>query len=254
MPGLAVLGVCAMAAAVILLVMFGRRIDYASHELLYRQTMTRLETLGRLYTDEPLATSDRPMKPGTAIGLVDPSSGWILGGVVQAFPTNEVARVALTDETIREVPVSELVPLQSTRIPLLEQVAWVAPNLTSYLLGNSTTSDPSSPVWIALALIWDALLVLAVIGVVRRRLSPREWLFPLCILGGTVLALIAVPGAPGNADRHRSTQTVPLLVVFAAGLVADWEPSRRASGVAVATMRMSPATDAAPASSRIRSA
>jgi hypothetical protein len=252
--GLTVLGTCAALVVIGLAVVLGRRIDYASHELLYRQTMTRMETLGRLYTDQPPATTDLPMKPGAAVGLADPNSGWILGGVVQAFPTNEVARVAFTDESIREIPVGELVPLQSTRIPPLELVAWVGPNLSSYLLGTSMTSEPNSPIWIALALVWDLLLALAVVSVVRRHLPAREWLFPLCIVGGTVLALIAVPGAPGNADRHRATQTVPLLLVLATGLVSDWELARRASGVPVATMRMSPASDTAPASSRMRSA
>jgi hypothetical protein len=252
--GLAALGACAAAVVVIMAVMLGRRLDYASHELLYRQTMTRMETLGRLYTDQPPATTDLPMKPGAAVGLVDPSSGWILGGVVQAFPTNDIARVAFTDESIRELPVRELIPLQSTKIPPLELVAWVGPNLASYLLGTSMTTEPNSPVWIALALVWDGLLVLAVVSVARRRLPAREWLFPLCIVGGTMLALTAVPGAPGNADRHRATQTVPLLLVLATGLLSDWELARRPSGVAVATMRMSPASEAAPASSRIRSA
>jgi hypothetical protein len=194
------------------------------------------------------------MKPGAAVGLIDPSSGWVLGGVVQAFPTNDVARVAFTDETIRELPVRELIPLQSTQIPPVELVAWVGPNLGSYLLGTSMTTEPNSPVWIAQALVWDALLALAVVSVVRRRLPAQEWLFPLCIVGGTVLALIAVPGAPGNADRHRATQTVPLLLVLATGLISELEPARRASGVAVATMRMRPASEAAPASSRMRSA
>ena len=252
--GLIALGACSAALMVVLVVVFGRRIDYATHELLYRQTMTRMETLGRLYYDEPPSTKDLPMKPGTTIGLVDPDSGWITGGVLQAFPANGFAQVALTDETIREVPVSDLVPLNSTRIPPLELVAWIAPNLAGYLLGTSMTSDPNNPAWVAMSLAWDVVLVLAGVSIVRRRLSPREWLFPLCIVGGTVLALIAVPGAPGNADRHRATQTLPLLLVLATGLVADWELARRASGVAVATMRMSPANDAAPASSRIRSA
>ncbi|MBV9581200.1 MAG: hypothetical protein JO057_21675, partial [Chloroflexi bacterium] len=254
LPGLAVLGACATAVVVVMVVILSRRIDYATHELLYRQTMTRMETLGRLYTDQPPATTDLPIKPGAAVGLVDPSSGWILGGVVQGFPSNDVARVAFTDESIREVPFSQLVPLQSTRIPPLELVAWVGPNLASYLLGTSMTTEPNSPVWIALALVWDVLLGLAIVSVVRRRLPAREWLFPLCIVGGTVLALIAVPGAPGNADRHRATQTVPLLLVLATGLLADWELATRASGLAVARMRMSPAKDTAPASSRMRSA
>jgi drug/metabolite transporter (DMT)-like permease len=68
-----------------------------------------------------------------------------------------------------------------------------------------------------MALAWDAVVLLAALAAVRLRLNPREWLFPLCIVAATVLALIAVPGAPGNADRHRATQTIPLLLVLASG-------------------------------------
>jgi hypothetical protein len=246
------LGVAVAALGVF--VTFNRQLDYAAHELLYRQTVTRIETLGRLYSDERPPYVNKPIRPGAAVGLTDPSSGWVLGGVVQDLPQPDVARVAFTDETIRTVPVTDLLPLQSTNIPPLELVAWVGPNLWSYLLGISLTADASSPVWIVTALVWDALLVLAAVGVVRRRLPAQIWLFPLCIVAGTALALVTVPGAPGNADRHRATQTVPLLLVLASSVLADWELARRFSGWAVASASTRPATEAAPAASRMRSA
>lgn len=251
---MALLGAGAAVLAVALVAWQARRIDYAAHELLYRQTMTRMETLGRLYTDQPPTTADLPVKPGTAVGLVEPGSGWILGGVIQDFDAPDVARVAFTDESIRSVPLRELLPLESASIPPLQMVAWIAPNLGSYLAGTSITSDPSSPVWIVAALAWDALLAAAIVGAVRLGASPREWLYPLCIVGGTVLALVAIPGAPANADRHRTTQTVPLLLVFASGLASARFRSRRASGVAVTSINSTPASEPAPASSRIRSA
>src|SRR5207248_5530852 len=176
------------------------------------------------------------------------------GGVVQDFPRADVARVAFTDDSIRELPLADLVPIQSADIPPLELVAWLIPNLASYLTGTSMSGQISSPVWIAVALAWDVLLALAALAIVRTKLSLREWLYPLCIVGGTVLALVAVPGAPGNADRHAATQTVPLLLVLAAGLVTDWEVVRRASGRAVASMRNRPASAPATANSRMRSA
>ena len=79
--------------------------------------------------------------------------------------------------------------------------------------------------WVADALAWDALLIAAVLGGIRARVPLRDWLFPACIVLGTVAALVAVPGAPGNDDRHRASQAVPLLAVFAAG----WLASRRES-------------------------
>jgi hypothetical protein len=235
-------------------VVFSRQLDYAAHELMYRQTVTRIETLGRLYTDERPQVFNEPIRPGVAVGLTDPNTGWVLGGVVQDLPQPDQAHVAFTDESIRLVPVDQLLPLQSTTIPPLELVAWFGPNLWSYLAGLSQTSDPTSPVWIAIALVWDALLVLAVVAAARRRLPASEWLFPLCIVAATTLALITVPGAPGNADRHRATQTVPLLIVFASPLLADWLRAMRFSGLAVPRASTRPATEAAAASSRMRSA
>jgi hypothetical protein len=255
-PGryLALSGAGAGLVLIGLVVAFNRQVDDAARELLYRQTVTRMETLGRLYSDQSPPIANQAITPGLAVGLTDQNSGWVLGGVVQDLPAADEARVAFTDETVRVVPTDQLEPLRSTTYPPLELVAWVLPNLWSYLAGVSSISDPSSPLWIVSALIWDALLVLAALGVVQRRLPAREWLFALCVVAGTVLALVTVPGAPGNADRHRATQTVPLLLVLASGLLVDWDPFRRFSGFAVARAMTRPATEAAPANSRIRSA
>ncbi len=251
---LALLGAAVIVAGITVGVAREKEIDFAMHALLYRQTVTRVESLGRLYSDQPPSTVDLPMKPGTAVGLVQPGTGWILGGVLQGFDTPDVARVAFADESVRAVPFSELIPLESTKIPPLQLVAWFVPNLYTYLVGISPTSEPSNPAWIAIGLAWDALLVLAVMGCVRARLSPREWLFPLCVVVFTVLALIAVPGAPGNADRHRATQTLPLLLVLASGLISASAVSRRTAGLAVSTSSTRPPSEPAASSSRIRSA
>jgi peptidoglycan/LPS O-acetylase OafA/YrhL len=79
--------------------------------------------------------------------------------------------------------------------------------------------------WSADAIAWDVLFVLAVIGGVRARVPLRDWIFPAAIVLGTAAALIIVPGAPGNDDRHRSGQAVPLLVVFA----VSWFRARQAA-------------------------
>ena len=244
----------ALAIASLFVIGVARQLDYAAHELFYRQTVTRIETLGKLYSDERPQYPMQPIRPGVAVGLTDASSGWVLGGVVQDLPAPDQARVVFTDESVRVVPTDRLLLLQSTNIPPLEYVAWVGPNLWSYLAGISQTSDPSSPVWIAIALSWDILVVLAVCGVVRRRLPAQEWLFPLCVVAATSLALVTVPGAPGNADRHRATQTVPLLLGLASALLAEWAVRLRTSGLAVPRASTRPATEAAAASSRMRSA
>jgi hypothetical protein len=244
----------ATIVALVLLMSQARRIDFAAHELFYRQTVTRMETLGLLYTEGPPATEDLPIKPGTAVAIADSRTGWLLGGVVQDLDGPDTARVAFTDESIRDIPLSDVVTVQSAKIPRLQLVLSVLPGLGSYLAGTSITSDAASPAWIIPALAADVLGVLAVVAGVRTRLSPREWLFPLCIVGGTMLALIAVPGAPGNAERHRATQAVPLLLVLATGLLASRGASAAASGRAVSSRLISPSSEAAPAISRMRSA
>jgi hypothetical protein len=250
--GLAAVGALVAVATVVLMIWQARRLDFAAHELLYRQTVTRMETLGRLYTDTPPDTANLPIKPGTAVAVADPHTGWLLAGVIQDFPHDAIVRAAFVDESVRDVPVVDVQLIQSAPIPPLQMIAWLGPNLVSYFGGTPLAGDTSSPAWIVGSLAWDVLLIVAVAASIRQRLSPREWLFPLCITAGTVLALVAVPGAPGNADRHRETQTVPLLFVLASGLVLS--RVRVASGDAVATTRTNPASEAAPAISRMRSA
>ncbi len=62
-----------------------RRVDAAEHELLYRQTATRMETLGRLYRDPDRTDQgvQLPFGPGAAIALTDPRTGWLLTGLVE---------------------------------------------------------------------------------------------------------------------------------------------------------------------------
>jgi hypothetical protein len=165
-----------------------------------------------------------------------------------------VVRVAFTDESVRDLPATQVVLLESTTIQPFQLLASLMPDVLSYVAGTSITSEPSSPTWIAVALAWDLLLLLAVVATLRHRVSPREWLFPLCIVAATVTALVAIPGAPGNADRHRATQTVPLLLVLASGLVSSGGLTRRPSGLAVSSVNIRPPSAPAPASSRIRSA
>ena len=99
-----------VASATLLVVAFSvqqaRRIDFATHELFYRQTVTRMETLGLLYTDQPPDSDNLPMKPGTAVALANPRTGWLLGGVVQDFVGPDVVRVAFTDQSIRNLPMN----------------------------------------------------------------------------------------------------------------------------------------------------
>ncbi len=93
----AILGVVTAILAVGLGFSQAQRLDFAAHELLYRRTVTRMETLGKLYTDFPPLAQERPIRPGAAVGLVDPASGWILGGIVQDFTGPDIVRVVYTE-------------------------------------------------------------------------------------------------------------------------------------------------------------
>jgi hypothetical protein len=214
-------GVCALIAVV--LIQHGRQVDDLTHQLLYQQTATRIETLGRLYNPDPEAPTPEagPFGPGTPVALVDPHSGWLLAGLVQDRIGSDVVSVAFTDESIRIESIADLVPLQSAPIPPLQLGDAVLASLGSLLTGIPAAGAAISWPWVIVALAWDVLFGLAVWGGVRTRLNVREWLYPACIVLATMAALSAVPGAPGNADRHRSTQTVPLLVVLAAGLFSS---------------------------------
>jgi len=200
-----------------------RRMDEAVHELFYRQTVTRMETLGRLYRD-PLPTDSivqLPFRPGAAIALTDAPTGWVLTGLVDDSSEPGFVTVNLTDDTSRRVSISDVVLLQDARIPTVQLFTWLAPSALAVFAGLPTTTKAANLVWIPAALAWDGLVVVGILGVMRSRLPVRDWLFPLCVIGGTIAALIAIPGDPGNAERHRATQTVPLLLVLASGLLAS---------------------------------
>jgi hypothetical protein len=236
-----------------------RHIDQAAHELVYRQMTTRLETLDLLNHDvNPDGPPfELPFAPGAAVALVDPSSGWLLTGLVRdPIGPGEVA-VSFTDGSIRNERISDLVLLQSAPLSPLQLLVDLSPGVWIFVSGAPGSGDSSSLVWVADAVAWDVLLVLAVVGGVRARVPVREWLFPACVVLGTVAALVGVPGAPGNDDRHRATQTVPLLIVFAAGLLASrrrtLSPVSAVPGLAVSKATSSPARATTDAASRARS-
>jgi hypothetical protein len=251
---LACIGAGIVAVVLGAVVIQPRRLDFAAHELLYRQTVTRMETLGRLYFEVPPDVSRLPIRPGTAVAVADPATGWLSTGVLQDFSAPDVARIAFTDESIRDVPLADVMLLQSAPIPPLQLLAFFWPDLLGFLGGSSTTADANSPVWVANALLWDVLACVALVAAWRTRVGLREWLFPLCVVGGTVLALVAIPGAPGNADRHRTTQTVPLLVVLACGLAVSRREARALDESRVVTTISNAASEPTAALSRTRSA
>ena len=236
-----------------------RHIDQAAHELVYRQMTTRLETIDLLNHDvNPDGPPfELPFAPGAAVALVDPSSGWLLAGLVRdPIGPGEVA-VSFTDGSIRNERISDLVLLQSAPLSPLQLLVDLSPGVWIFVSGAPGSGDSSSLVWVADAVAWDVLFVLAVVGGVRARVPVREWLFPACVVLGTVAALVGVPGAPGNDDRHRATQTVPLLIVFAAGLLASrrrtLSPVSAVPGLAVSKATSSPARATTDAASRARS-
>jgi len=53
-------------------------------------------------------------------------------------------------------------------------------------------------------------LALVVLAAVRRQLAPREWLFPLCIVGGTVLALVDVRDGSEQTPQATGSRSEPL--------------------------------------------
>ncbi|MGI9145250.1 MAG: hypothetical protein ACR2IK_01660 [Chloroflexota bacterium] len=233
-----------------------RRIDQAAHELVCRQTTTHLETLGLLNYDlDPLAPPiEQPFGPGTAVALVDQRSGWLLTGLVREPAGPGEVTVSFTDGSIRHERIADLVLLQSASLVPVELLVDLGPGAWMFLSGASGNGDSSSLAWVGDAMAWDVLLILALAGGLRARVPARDWLFPACVVLGTVAALVGVPGAPGNDDRHRATQTVPLLVVFAAGLLT-LRPRRTSSaaGLAVTSATNIPTTPATEAASRTRS-
>jgi hypothetical protein len=232
-----------------------RHIDQAAHELAYRQMTTRLETLGRLYHDlDPNSPPvEAPFGPGAPVALVDSHTGWLLSGLVQQALGPGLVAVAFTDGSIQTERIADLVLLQSAPLSPLQMVANFGPGLVSFITGSPTIGDVGSLAWAADAVIWDVLFVLAVVGGVRARVPVRQWLFPACVVLGTVAALVSVPGAPGNDDRHRSTQAVPLLAVFAAGLLASRRRPVVLDGLADSTATSKPTIAPTAAISSVRS-
>ncbi|HYW88628.1 MAG TPA: hypothetical protein VFB50_12710, partial [Chloroflexota bacterium] len=127
-------------------------------------------------------------------------------------------------------------------------------NLVSLVTGFDPLNDRGTPLWVLDALAWDILLVAALLGVRRAGLARRNVLFPACVVVGTVLALIAIPGAPGNADRHRATHTLPLLLVLASGLLSTLPIGSAAFPSPLNKASSKPASATTPASSSSRSA
>jgi hypothetical protein len=220
-----------------------RHIDQAAHELVYRQTTTRLETLGRLYHDlDPDAPPvQQPFGPGAPVALVDPGSGWLLTGLVQQTLGPGTVAVAFTDGTVLPERTADLVLLQSAPLSPIQVVLNLGPGLLSFISGSPTIGDPGSLAWTVDAIAWDILFGLAVIGGLRARVL------------GTVAALVSVPGAPGNDDRHRASQAVPLLAVFAAGLLVSRTRPAGVAGLLDRTPTSSPPRAPTAAISSIRS-
>jgi hypothetical protein len=232
----------------------GLRLDAIEHELFYRQTVTRMETLGRLYAEKP--PLDEPMqlpfRPGAAIAIPDPNTGWLLAGVVENSIQPGFIQVGLTDDTSRTVPIDDVILLQDAHIPPLQLFSWVVPSLLAVFAGLPGTSEEANAAWIAAAVAWDVLLLFGVVGLVRGQLNLRDWLYPAVVILGTLGALTAIPGAPGNAERHRANQTVPVLLVFASGIVCSRARLRALAGGVTSSPTSMPtsATTAVASSSR----
>lgn len=233
-----------------------RRIGEIEHELFYRQTVTRMETLGLLYRDpQPTdRTIQLPFRPGTTIALTNPQTGWLLPGLVRDSAEPGFVNVSLIDDTSRRVPIAEVVLLQDANIPTLQLFSWLVPSGLAVFAGLPATSKPPSLVWVASALAWDVLLVAGALGLALSRLTLRQWLFPLCVVVGTIAALVAIPGDPGNAERHRATQTVPLLLVFASGLLSSRAWARSSAGRPVPIANNIPTSATTAVASNRRSA
>ena len=91
-------------------------------------------------------------------------------------------------------------------------------------------------------------------GRARRRAKAFRFAATGLVIGGTLAALIAIPGDPGNAERHRATQTVPLLIVLASGFVASRRSAISMAGRPVSNASSMPKRATTAVSSSRRSA
>jgi hypothetical protein len=232
-----------------------RHIDEGAHQLVYRQLTTRMEAIGQLYSDpipdEP--PPEPPFGPGAAVALVDPNSNWITPGLIEHALGPGRVLVGFTDGSQSEHQISDLTLLQSAPLSVAQIISSFGPGLVAFVSGTSVAGDESSLGWTADALAWDVLLVLAVLGAIRVRLPAREWILPASIVLGTAAALIVVPGAPGNDDRHRANQALPFLVVFATAWLVGRGSKASPGGASVSSASSSPMTAGTADSSRMRS-
>ena len=254
-PLLAGLATCAALAVAAVLVLRPAALEDTIRQVAYRQMATRMETLGRLYN---LGQGDPPWHgpngPATPVVLPQPG-GDDLPGIIQRRPDASTAVVAFTDESVRTLPMSDLLEWPQAHISLRWIFQDYAGSVLDVLAGVSDSPEGAGRlVWIADAVVADAALVLAAIGIVRERVNPRVWTIPLVMAVGTVLVLAMVPGAPGNAARHRDTQSLPLLLVLIAGTLPVRWPGFAAFRSGVSSARTRPTSANAPAVSPSRSA
>jgi len=235
------------AVMIVLLLTPGTPIDSATHELFYRQTSHALKRSAG-YIRRATGDGGLPMKPGAAVAVADPAQRWLLGGVIQEFNGPDLVRVAFTDESIRVVrPRRGAHPIGAhPRCSLSRGLC--EPGELSH--GTSLTAKAAARYGSALPRVGCPLRPRHS-GGGARRLSHASGCFH-CASWAVRLALIAGPGAPGNGDRHSATQTLPLLLVFAAAAGLT-RVARASSGRAVRSMSTSPSTRT-PAASRMRSA
>lgn len=236
----------------------GARVQQATQAVAYKQTATRLEALGRLYFPAPEGPpqGNVPLPVGSLV-VEEVSSGGALAGVVQAMPAPDARLVAFTDQSLRVVPVASLRPFQAVPVSAARLLEGLGAGLATVFLGASDApSEPASRlIWIADALTWDLLLLAAALGAWRARLRLAQLVFPAVVVAGTLLVLVVVPGAAGNAARHRTVQTAPLLLVLAAGLApaVGWRGAWLGRSGLSSASRI-PASAVGPTSSRSRSA
>src|SRR5205823_5637367 len=159
----------------------------AAHALIYRQLTTRMETIGRLYhdprPDAPLP--EPPFGPGAAVALVDPQTSWISPGLIEQTLGPGSVLVGFPDGSSSAERIADLTLLQSAPLNPTQLLLSFGPGLVSFISGAPIAGDESNWAWTADALAWDILFVLAVLGGVRARIPPRDWLFPACIVLGT---------------------------------------------------------------------